>query len=137
MRPFAFIFFACFGLVRVAGQAEPQVMFGTNPRHDLELTKSQLCEACNAIVLEVNKRVTVKRTEAEIYDALDGICEEKNLRIYKFIPPKMKQACEKVLDKFSDDMEERLRIPGPDLGERACGEVSRCLQVLVALWLVR
>ena len=44
---------ALLALAQVRAQVEPQVVFGTDPKKDLELTQSQLCEACNAIVMEV------------------------------------------------------------------------------------
>ena len=82
-------------------------VFGSHPNKPKEMTPSLLCNACRAIVIETEKKLDVinptGRSESDVYDVLDGICDQKNFRIYDHIPPTMVKACHNVMDRYREE----------------------------------
>lgn len=54
------------------------------------------CEVCHAIVHQTLERVSVPKTLVEFYHAMDGICDQRFMRIYGLVPPKMAAGCQVV-----------------------------------------
>ena len=82
-------------------------VFGSHPNKPKEMTTPLLCNACRAIVIETEKQLDVLnpsgRSESDVYDVLDGICDQKNFRIYDHIPPTMVKACHNVMDRYREE----------------------------------
>jgi hypothetical protein len=50
----------------------------------------------------VEGKAAGKHTETALYDAMDGVCDQANFRVFKMIPPTMKKGCDAFMDKFGD-----------------------------------
>lgn len=70
--------------------------------------KKEVCMACHATVNELEKMMKKRgggrrRTEVELTEDLEHVCETDNFRTYDLIPPKMVNGCKKVLEEFEDN----------------------------------
>jgi len=74
-----------------------------------------MCNACEAIIVEVDRVVKKWRTdEARVIDAVATACAVEKLRIYDYPPPKMMKACRDVLDDGRDELVERAFLENPN-----------------------
>ena len=78
-------------------------LIGDDPRAPVEVDEQLICEACLAIVdhtmTELKKRGKVKNMEIAISGILDAACDQKNMKRFKFIPPKMVKGCQSFMDE--------------------------------------
>lgn len=90
----------------VRGDGPPGMVFGDDPRAPVEVDKDLMCESCHALFDVWRKRIGSKTlTESLIYETFETptpICDQKNLRVYKAIPPTMQKGCEGFLDKYGE-----------------------------------
>eukprot|EP00976_Prorocentrum_cordatum_P050582 1021312-Prorocentrum_minimum.AAC.10 len=97
------------GMLGVAQAQPPNMVFGDDPRKPVEIDTELLCESCNAIVHVVTQKVGKKWSEDAVYSAMDKICDSKNFRVYKMIPPTMVKGCEAFLDRHGDGVPDTAR----------------------------
>ncbi|MCQ2820499.1 MAG: hypothetical protein MJ252_24815 [archaeon] len=55
------------------------------------------CDSCRAILLEAEKALKGKNSEADVYAYMTGICKPEKYNVYHFPPPDMREGCEKFL----------------------------------------
>ena len=83
----------------------------------------EVCHACHAIILEIERSLGSKRSEADVYDAAEGVCHKNVFNVYKFIPPTMAKACA-VASGYMEDLEEEL-LDGGNVRERVCRDLCK------------
>ncbi|KAK3286491.1 hypothetical protein CYMTET_5957 [Cymbomonas tetramitiformis] len=104
------------------------MVFGDDPRKPVEVNDELLCEACHAIFDQVNKKIGEKgRTETNIYEAVEGICDSKNFRVYKMIPPTMVKGCQAFIDKY-EGLEDDMWKYGSEAEEKVCESVCQSVK---------
>ena len=78
-------------------------LIGDDPRAPVEVDEQLICEACLAIVdhtmTELKKKGKVKNMKIAISGILDATCNQKNMKRFKFIPPKMVKGCQSFMDE--------------------------------------
>jgi hypothetical protein len=80
----------------------PNMVFGDDPRKPVEINDELLCEVCHAVFSVVGTKLGNKKTETAVYEAVDGVCDQSNFRVFKMIPPTMKKGCDAFMDKHGD-----------------------------------
>jgi hypothetical protein len=89
-------------LLMVVDGQPPNMVFGDDPRKPVEINDELLCEVCHAVFSVVGAKLGNKKTETAVYDAVDGVCDQSNFRVFKMIPPTMKKGCDAFMDKHGD-----------------------------------
>eukprot|EP00300_Choanocystis_sp_HF-7_P003372 c12585_g1_i1.p1 GENE.c12585_g1_i1~~c12585_g1_i1.p1 ORF type:complete len:155 (-),score=27.10 c12585_g1_i1:286-750(-) len=88
-------------------QAQSELVWGDDPSKPTEVNQELLCESCHAIMHQIAKKLPPNFSEADVFDITSAICEQP-MRIYKFIPPRMKDGCAAFLARSGDDFEDLL-----------------------------
>lgn len=93
--------------------AAPRAALAQDPRAAVGSDDRLVCHACRAVVHQLHHKLKARpsRTHVEVLEHLESICDVSNLKIYEYIPPKMRKGCADFLGKHS--------------GERALRHASR------------
>ena len=88
------------------------------------------CSACKAMVLEALKELHSKKSEADVFDTMSGICDSKHYSIYEFPPPDMRDGCTAVMSDWEETFEYALvnRQQGEDLVQNICTDITKACQ---------
>ena len=86
------------------------------------------CHACHATSTELHKRLKRKGShaapyaEADIVEALEGICSFESFRVYDYPPPKMVKLCQDVLDGAEEAFEAawQLHLEATEVQNKVC-----------------
>lgn len=108
---------------RKVNHAKPEK---SSPKRPDGTTPELYCNACQAIVKEALKKLKHRKSEAEVFDVLDDVCNPKHYYIYMFPPPEMKQGCEAFIMDWEEQLEKTLlnRETNAEVEKKICYEIS-------------
>lgn len=80
-----------------------------DPRAPIGTDDRLICHACRAIVHQMHHKLKARptRSHADVLELLENMCDVSNLKIYEYIPPKMRKGCNDFLGKHSGEHYER------------------------------
>ncbi|KAG8465204.1 hypothetical protein KFE25_012567 [Diacronema lutheri] len=107
----------------------PRQIFGSDPRAPIEADGRLICHACRAVMHQLHHKLkaTPTRSHVDVLEQLEKICDIANLKIYEYIPPKMKKGCTDFLGAHSSDELEEVIAKGGTLAhmsDTACVELT-------------
>jgi hypothetical protein len=98
------------------------------------ITSELWCDTCNAIVRETHKLLRGKKSEGDVYEITEDVCNPERYYTYSHPPPDMKQGCDAFIDRFIEDIQKLFTRRDTDdvnvLESRLCKETTRaCVEV--------
>ena len=73
-----------------------------------DLDPKLYCNACQAIIKEVCKKLRKSRSIVDVVTAMEGICNMRNFYVYEFTPPEMKKGCDAFMGGWEELIEKEL-----------------------------
>jgi hypothetical protein len=85
------------------------------------------CNACQAVVRELLKKLRHRKSESDVMEAMDDVCNPELYMIYEFPPPEMREGCEAFIMDWEEVVERELQTrPNNDMIEnKICHEISK------------
>ena len=98
------------------------------------ITPELWCDSCNAIVRETHKLLRGKKSEGDVFEITEDVCNPERYYTYSHPPPDMKQGCDSFIDRFIEDIQKLFIRRDTDdvniLEQRLCKETTRaCVEV--------
>ena len=84
------------------------------------------------MIIEALKELQNKKSEADVFETLGGICDGKHYNVYEFPPPDMRDGCTAVMGDWEETLEYIIlhRVQGEDLVKIVCDEITKaCMNV--------
>jgi hypothetical protein len=85
------------------------------------------CNSCQAITRELLKKLRHRKSESDVMEALDDICNPELYMIYEFPPPEMRGGCETFIMDWEEVFEKEMqtRTNNHDIEDKICYQITQ------------
>lgn len=129
MRVFHVAIFVCV-LLALTAEAKKKKKADQDNRRPSTVEPLLYCNACQAIVREVLKKIKDSKREYDVTDAISDMCQYKYFSVYEYPPPDMKKGCEAFMAAWNDELETALikRANNSEIEDQVCREITHACE---------
>ena len=109
------------------------VLLGVEARggRPVSIDQGLWCNSCQAVVQVMVERLKSKKSEMDVLEKWEGICNYENFQRFNFPPPEMKKGCEEFVAEHEDEVIDGLvsRVSNEEVEGDVCIERTKaCIE---------
>ena len=84
------------------------------------------CNSCQAVIRELLKKLRHRKSESDVMEAMDDVCNPELYMTYEFPPPEMREGCEAFIMDWEEVVERELQTrPNNEMIEdKICSQLT-------------